>query len=541
MIIKRKCYIKVDLIILLFENLYWNFQRGGNVLSQEGSTIIKYQKETLEFTLKMYGVNGLSSPILFAILKFAGLYPEVSWIKLITLFLIAIIEIVAFNLFYKKTMDNNELNFKWFNFLKLEILITSYINYILICLFIPSKEIWMCVFAFMLMSAIFLDNKINALSVGVGVICQIIIFIVNPATIPNEFVVRELILRGVAIYLVYASILTLTMFASKILREVENNELNLKNKNNTITNMFDKIKDYSKTLSNSSEVLLNISEEESKRLDSLVKTTEIVSEKANSVLSNTEENTEILKNFLETNKVISTKTIDVKSDSDEIIKLSENNEATLNEIVEIIMDIKNSIDSTFNATRLLDSKSKEIDNIINLIGEISNQTNLLALNASIEAARAGEHGKGFAIVADEIRKLAENTNSSLKDISNITDELKNLIGNVENLMDKNSDRINNGDTIIKNAANNIKTMLKDLNNSGEKINDINGLAKNILLETENIFNFNNDIYEDTKETMKSFEEVNTSLEETAAMSEELSASSQELRTMAAEMENLMLN
>lgn len=121
------------------------------------------------------------------------------------------------------------------------------------------------------------------------------------------------------------------------------------------------------------------------------------------------------------------------------------------------------MENTIDAISGIEKSAKDIAEAVNLITDIADQTNLLALNAAIEAARAGEHGKGFAVVADEVRKLAERSAASANDVTKlIQDSLK---------------QVDEGVRLSKEAGHNLNSMLGDINVIAQKISEISSATQ----------------------------------------------------------------
>ena len=123
----------------------------------------------------------------------------------------------------------------------------------------------------------------------------------------------------------------------------------------------------------------------------------------------------------------------------------------IGQIINQMSLIQNAVQDLSSIIYSLETRSKEISDIVTVITGISNQTNLLALNASIEASRAGA-GRGFAVVADEVRKLAEQTEASAKDIAKLIGETQAETEDAVVSMQKGSREVETGISLVQSSG-----------------------------------------------------------------------------------------
>lgn len=203
------------------------------------------------------------------------------------------------------------------------------------------------------------------------------------------------------------------------------------------------------------------------------------------------------------------------------IKMSENKQASI--------EVADAISS-------LSKKSTEIGDILLVIKSISEQTNLLALNAAIEAARAGEHGKGFAVVSDEIRKLAEQSSSSANRIDSIIQEVQLGVEHAVSQMEKAKEVVEDQENALINTVNafekiseSVAIISNNINKVTTKVNELNVNASYAGDAISNIASI-------SQETASSTEEVAASTEEQTAVIHQIAESAESLSTLASELQ-----
>ncbi len=185
--------------------------------------------------------------------------------------------------------------------------------------------------------------------------------------------------------------------------------------------------------------------------------------------------------------------------------------------------IQQSSHETNERIKQLSAQSTEIEKIIKVITDITEQTNLLALNAAIEAARAGEHGKGFAVVADEVRKLAEESKASAHQIVDLTTSIQQETNAVEKAVSVTVQNVEEGVTFIQNAQVSFDTIMKAIQEITSQIEDVSASTEEISASTEEVAASVNEMASAATTAAEQSEMIAAAVEEQTATIQEINA------------------
>jgi methyl-accepting chemotaxis protein/CHASE3 domain sensor protein len=230
------------------------------------------------------------------------------------------------------------------------------------------------------------------------------------------------------------------------------------------------------------------------------------------------------------------------SNSAESAKVAEDGAVMAKQTVDGMEKIREAIGFTSQKITRLGEQSGEIDKIVATIDDIAAQTNLLALNAAIEAARAGEQGRGFAVVADEVRKLAERSLRATKEIADLIIGIQTGVNDAVKAMEDSTSYVENGYKLAADCGDIMSEIIKYADNVGYDVTRISaatvGLTKlgdELLKVTEEISSVVEENTAATEQMAASSDQVSKSVESVAGVAEENGAATEEVSASAEEM------
>jgi twitching motility protein PilJ len=212
---------------------------------------------------------------------------------------------------------------------------------------------------------------------------------------------------------------------------------------------------------------------------------------------------------------------------------AEQGNRAVSDTLEGMQRIRASVQATAKKIKSLGDRSLEISEIINVINDITEQTNLLALNAAIEAARAGEAGRGFAVVADEVRKLAEHSRSATKDIAALIKAIQAETNEAVVVMEEGTREVEVGAGLADQAGKALEAISSVVRQSAELVQEISLASKQQVRGTEGVANAMQIISGITRQTTQGARQTAGTVGNMVKLSEQLNEALAQFRSQTA--------
>lgn len=251
------------------------------------------------------------------------------------------------------------------------------------------------------------------------------------------------------------------------------------------------------------------------------------------------ETSEVLVQFSSLVQIAQNKASTTKNNSNHTMDVAKTGRIKVEETVLAINNINKASTETEVALNALEELSSKIVGIISTINGISEQTNLLALNAAIEAARAGEHGRGFSVVAEEVRKLSEESSVGAKEITLLVNNMAGEIRRAVETMNNGKEAVDNGVIVVNETD---KAFIDIINSVEQIVNDIEQIVevtKDEVANSDKIVKLIDSVATTTENTARNAHEVAVTAEEQCSMILNITESSQVTSSMAMNLNSLV--
>ncbi|HCX63806.1 MAG TPA: hypothetical protein DHN33_01165 [Eubacteriaceae bacterium] len=330
----------------------------------------------------------------------------------------------------------------------------------------------------------------------------------------------------------------------KVYKRVNKNEIDtlgawFNSLGSELSELMKKVSNISQDLSASSQELqatgttiANAAENIGNSMESLSSGTEEQSAQA-------EETSEVTEKLTREINQVDEDTDQMKAQSDHVKQNLQSGQDQIHESVEKINTVKDRTATSSKNIEVLGESSKKIGEIVTVIGNIAEQTNLLALNAAIEAARAGEAGKGFSVVAEEVRKLAEESSGATDEIAKLIKSIQAQVSETVDTMDETEEAVSTSVESIQRFETTFEAITDSSERLEELIDNIAQSAKSIAENSNQVAQSIDQIAAVSEESAKNVQDVALQTNDQTASTQEIVGSSEILANMAGELTELL--
>lgn len=301
--------------------------------------------------------------------------------------------------------------------------------------------------------------------------------------------------------------------------------------------LFQNVSYSSERLAASSEELMASAEETARSTELVTNSIQEVATGSKAQEAHIEENKRALEEMTIGVTRVAEATSAVSEISNEAMKVSQSGRESILQVITQMEQINDSTNQTADVIGALEQRSAKIASIVNVITDISDQTNLLALNAAIEAARAGEHGKGFAVVADEVKKLAEQSRQSAEDITGLISEIQNDTSKAVTSMKKGAEDVALGLNVVTEAGEGFENINNSVVSMATQIMEITAVSEQMSASAEQLLASMEQILVLSQNAAANSENVAAASEEQLAVMQEVNSSVNELTQLAESLRN----
>lgn len=292
-------------------------------------------------------------------------------------------------------------------------------------------------------------------------------------------------------------------------------------------------------VASSSQDLSSSAEETSKASEQMVEITQDLTDGADQQLRSLERSSQAVHDMSDFITQIAQNTDNVSRSA----QYSSNPSRQGNEAVKQSMAQMDTLEDKFTnlSSRIHDlgSRSREIHTILELITEISSETNLLAMNAAIEAARAGEHGRGFAVVATSIRKLAERSHESIRQIADLINYIVDQMEHSRIAMDEAAIEVARGNMLVRSAGESFDIILSSTDQAADALGDVTTAVKQLQQNSESLVAAMDEIVVVANKNMDGAQNMSAASEEQLAAMQEVDASASMLSSLSTKLHELI--